>query len=433
MKNLFLLFFFLLFCTGFPSASNSAEFRPFLQLTQKFIYGEGGKNISKPNFEVANRFRYGFDYITDKNLSATMLIQLGIYNFGTSPNFPDDPEAMQKMRLAYLDWTIPNTAFTVRMGRQPLVAPSYAFGSAILDGRGDALSIFGKLSEHSDISLTWMRLLTNDNKPFRDEADALMITNEYKYDSFKIVPWGMYFHKDKNANMLSSYWGPAFSPNVLADANAFVLGTSYELMSFCPMTFAVDALYNYIDYSRSAEDLSGKNYQGYYVGADASYHGENGTISAKAWYATGNDSNDNRNGFIVLDGNFVATNIFFGDDLIFDYYSALSGDTPFGTKGAMLSYANFQFFEKIKHTARIAYITGTNSPSYENKKGPIKLNRITDDDKLVEINFNSNIEIYKTFFVLFELGSLFITNSDEAYSSYNDDIHRAGLTFVYLF
>ena len=62
--------------------------------------------------------------------------------------FDSDPQANLQMRLAYIDWIIPGTEIMARMGRQAVVAPSYAFGFAILDSRADAVSLMGNVNEN---------------------------------------------------------------------------------------------------------------------------------------------------------------------------------------------------------------------------------------------------------------------------------------------
>ena len=221
-------------------------------------------------------------------------------------------------------------------------------------------------------------------------------------------------------------------------SNAYVLGLFAELSMFDPFVFAVDALYNNIDFSRKG--LQQDNYDAYYVGASASYKLSNGTVALKGWYSSGDDVTDrkagkfNDNRYVYLDGGFSATTMLFGDNIIGnDEYNTLHNDTPFGTWGAVAEYAGFSFMDKLTHTARVAYIEGTNetdlwTDGYRITSG-LNFKRLTEDDNLIEIDFNSTYEIYKNLSATLELGYLIVDmdnlspDSDE-----QDDIFRSTIT-----
>ncbi len=447
--------------SSFAGSASAAEFKPFAQFAEEFTYGDAGAAVTgidkktgfhadglgaDENFNAATRIRFGFDYVASEDLSATILFQYGTHSWGDhnsadyklmgtkyvrTVKFDDDPDADLRMRLAYIDWTIPGTEAKVRMGRQAVVTPSYAFGSAMLDSRADAVSVMGNVNENITLGATWMRL-ASDKGGYQnvDDADAIMLNAEFAFDGFKVAPWGMYAVKQYNAKRLNDNFGPLDH-----HANAYVLGLSAELSMFDPFVFAVDTLYSNTDYSaRTYPDSD--NYDGFYVGGSAAYKLSNGTLALKGWYATGEEDKNNDRGFVYLDGGFSATTMLFGDNIIGkDGYNTLHDDTPFGTWGVVAEYAGFSFMDKLTHTARVAYVTGTNElTEAESRVRTLDFGYLTEDDNLIEVDFNSTYEIYKNLSATLELGYIFVDMGNLAQGvEEHDDVFRSALTFVYNF
>ena len=437
--------------SSFAGAASAAEFKPFAQFAEEFVYGDGGTEAysvlgGEENFNAATRIRFGFDYIASEDLSATMLFQYR-HNWGQNAtekggfSFTADEAIVQsgdqfRMRLAYIDWTIPSTDVKVRMGRHALVTPSYAFGSAILDGRGDGITISGAVNDNISLGLSWVRLASgvftdwttgwSQGHGAEDDSDAVLLQAEFAYDGWKVAPWAMYAGKQAGARD-----GAAFT-NVKDGyaADAWVIGVSGELNMFDPFVFAVDALY--ANTSAAYYDLTDEdNLDGFYVGAKASYKFSNGTAAIGGWYATGNDS-DNDNSFVLLDGGFSASTILYGDNIIgADSYNTLTDDSPFNTWGLIAEYANFSFLQDLSHTVRVVYVQGTNDKAAA--AGTRDFLDWTEDDSAVEVDFNSTYQIYKNFAATLELGYVFIDQSNIGAGEEQDDIFRSALTFVYNF
>ncbi len=412
--------------SAFAGSASAGEFKPVLQFAEEFTYGDAGYK-SQENFNATTRIRFGFDYVASEDLSATILFQYGGYSWGTNNDakFTRDPNADLRMRLAYIDWTLPNSDVKVRMGRQAVVAPSYAFGSAVLDGRADAVSVNGNINENISLGLAWLRLDSEQGLPNdgRKDADAVMLNAEFAYDGFKVAPWAMYAYKDTAA---MSYAPAKMLPY---EANSFVVGASAELNMFDPFVFAVDALYSNVSYDDMPAGLE-DSLDGFYVAAKASYKFSNGVAALGGWYATGDDDTNNDNGFVLLDGGFSASTILFGDNIIGcdDYNTMFNNDSPFGTWGVIAEYAGFSFLENLSHTARVVYLQGTADKDIEDRD---LFRKPTEDDTLIEVDFNSTYQIYKNFSATLELGYVFVDQDNV--QEEQDDIFRSALTFVYKF
>ncbi len=426
------------------TGAQAGEFKPNLQFAEEFTYGDSGKD-SPENFNAATRIRFGFDYVASEDLSATILFQYRhAWGTDTKGDFTADPTMNEgdganhfRMRLAYIDWTIPGTDIKARMGRQPLVAPSYAFGSAILDGRGDGISLTSAINDNINVGFTWARLDSSDanGESFdsEDDADAVMLNAEFAYDGFKVAPWVMYAHADKEGLETVKPEGSILFGRDNHAADAFVIGASAELNMFDPFVFALDALYSNAklhNMPAGAED----SFDGFYVAAKASYKFSNGTAGFGGWYSTGDDNDKNDNGFVILDGGFSATHIMFDGDIIGDdaFNNQIGSDSPFGTWGLIAEYADFSFIENLSHTARIMYMQGTNENN-QRRNTRVELGDLTEDDSVVEIDFDSTYQIYKNLSATLQLGYAIFDQSKIDNAAEQDDIFRSALTFVYKF
>ena len=427
--------------SAFAGSASAGEFKPVLQFAEEFTYGDAGYK-SQENFNATTRIRFGFDYVASEDLSATILFQYGGYSWGTNNDakFTRDPNADLRMRLAYIDWTLPNSDVKVRMGRQAVVAPSYAFGSAVLDGRADAISINGNVNENISLGLAWMRADRNERDYADygfDTTDALMLNAEFAYDGFKVAPWAMYAYKDTAA---MSYAPAKMLPY---EANSFVVGASAELNMFDPFVFAVDALYSNVTYHNVQDsEYYDDSLDAYYVAAKGSYKFSNGVASLGGWYSNGLELRENHkfdNAFVVLDGGFSASSVLFDGNVVgsddFTNVANAGLDSPFGTWGLIAEYAGFSFVENLSHTARVLYVEGTSKVD-KNSNFSLADRKyfLTEDDSAIEIDFDTTYQIYKNLSATLQLGYVFFDQSNLApLAEEQDDIFRSALTFVYKF
>lgn len=432
------------------SQAKAGEFKPNLEFVEEFYYGDAGYKLANDNFGAYSRVRFGFDYIHSEDLSAVLLFEYGEHSWGqngtdftSDPNFGTDGNDL-KMRLAYVDWVIPGTEVLVRMGRHPVVTPSYAFGSPILDDRADGITFASNVTDNILVTAGWLRLAAGGGQlgnasgfKAHDNADAVLLTSEFAYDSFKVAPWAMYVNVQKGVGEHFVGYAPA---ELKGDTSAWALGISAEFTPFDPFTFAVDTMYNTIK-TNPLDPAAEDRFDSFYVGASASYAFENGTAALKGWYATGDDSDNNSNGYIGLGGGFGATSIWFDDnEIAADPFNG-GASSPAGTWGIIAEYSDFSFIEKLTHTARVAYIQGTNEASFTGNvrdlADDVIFNNLTDEDSVVEIDFNSTYEIYKNLSATMELGYLIVDMDKLSQAQKNtgidDNIFRSTLRFVYTF
>ena len=187
-----------------------------------------------------------------------------------------------------------------------------------------------------------------------------------------------------------------------------------------------------------------------------------GTPGIFGWYASGDDDNP-KNGSERMPSVSPSTNFtsFMGDGnlawssggSLYDRNLSLAG-----TWGIGLQVADMSFVEDLKHTFRIAYWGGTNSPSmakyaahpwswesgnggsYDNSFSADPELYLTTNDGLLEFNLVNSYQMYENFEINFELGYIvnFIdhdtwkkANRTEGYDA--QDAWKAQLIFAYTF
>ena len=107
-----------------------------------------------------------------------------------------------------------------------------------------------------------------------------------------------------------------------------------------------------------------------------------------------------------------------------------------GTWGVMAGIEGFSFLQNLTHDFTVAYIAGTNEYVVEGGKANTAAAYLTDEDAIVEFNFNSHYKIYKNLVAHLELAYLINDLNDKAVAGVNkldEDDWRVGLTFQYKF
>ncbi|MCR5812979.1 MAG: hypothetical protein K6G15_00605 [Desulfovibrio sp.] len=172
-------------------------------------------------FAANQRFRLQLDACASELLSGTIFLEIGDQTWGKNSDDAgkdrggalgaDGSEAI-KIKNAYLEWFVPHTELSLRMGLQALSLPQAAGGSAVLDSDVAAVSAHLPLNEQVGVSLAWLRLLndnyagwTNGHDPkrhdthFRDNLDLFAVSLPITFDGLSLTPWVMYGFLGENA------------------------------------------------------------------------------------------------------------------------------------------------------------------------------------------------------------------------------------------
>ena len=164
--------------------------------------GQTGYNGSQDEFDAKQRLRIQVDAVVSEYLSGTVFFEIGETTWGDAPTGgalgTDQP--IIEVRRAYIDWTIPDTNFKVRMGLQGAIVPSYAMAKPQSLGDDFAAVAFSwQFHENVGVSGFWGRLY-NDNYAGRpngsgghsyanylDNLDAFVLTLPVTFDMGKVT------------------------------------------------------------------------------------------------------------------------------------------------------------------------------------------------------------------------------------------------------
>ena len=492
---------------GAASGAKAIDFKASGEWLVGFGLGDGSliKDVDNKKyrhhdtFNAGQRVRLQLDAVASESLSGTVFFEIGDQMWGNAESGgalgADGKEV--KVKNAYIDWMVPNTDLKLRMGLQAVAMPNVAGGSAIMDG--DAAAVVASYQFNDNVGLTalWMRPL-NDNytgtnaageaygngyNNYLDNMDLFALMLPLKFDGVELTPWAMYGMQGKNTRFNEGGVGTADGaldvtlPGYLPGMNEFALGKTSKaygsmfwaglpvaITAFDPLNIEFDINYGYVeamgryDVLKRGTDLVRGNSkrEGWLVKALVEYKMDWGTPGIFGWYASGDDGNvkngSERLPSIAGAGNFTS---FMGDGNLawgtgYNFYD--NNLTYAGTWGVGLQIADVSFVEDLKHTFRVAYWGGTNSPSMVKymgsgvawddttaaQDGPY----LTTNDGLLEFNLVNSWQIYENLEANLELG--YIVNMmdkdtwDKSYISEQrnwskQDAWKAQLIFAYTF
>ncbi len=497
-----------------------------------------GASGEADTFQAQQRVRLQIDAVASEALSATVFFEIGDQKWGNQKNggaLGTDGTVVEVKR-AYIDWFVPNTDLSFRMGLQGAAFPNVAGGAAILDDDVAGIVANYKINDMASVTFAWFRPFNDnyngwageadgsgryfgngaypaslsysddehDRSNFLDNLDIFMLSVPLQGENWSFNPWfalgfmgdnvaeGMFDATRLADGNYAVSTSDAFNSSVVtgisplfggqyAAAFASTFGTAdridgefwngdedaYTTMWFLglPMTYQYDAWnfeldFNY-GYIQSSGSYNAANFyeggyarvengrQGWLLKGLVEYKMDWGTPGLFAWYGSGDDD-DVQNGsemmpFLSPSGNFTS---FLGDgELGWQPGSAYDQQLSYsGTWGIGLQVKDLSFVEDLTHIIRIAYWAGTNdsamtkyiaSPYLSDGQGFY----LTDDDYLVEINFDTEYQIYENLSAHVQLGYIFNGIDHDNYRTVNGgsrigdarDGYKATLTFNYSF
>ena len=399
------------------------------------------RNFEKHNgddkMRAASRLRTQIDVIASESLKGVVFFEIGHQNWGSvneGASLGTDGKVV-KVRYSYVDWAIPNTDATVRMGLQKYTLPNFTgIGSPILDADGAGISIHNQFNDNIGTNLFWLRA-ANDTDPDKtthdahDAMDFIGLTVPMTFDGVKVTPWGMggIIGQDsfKNGNFdLGSIAAKGMLPlkgtaAIVADSDkdhgsAWYGGIAADLTYFDPFRFAFDAAYGSVDLGTSK--LDGHSFDvkrsGWYAALTAEYKLDSCTPGLLFWYASGDDD-DPYNGserLPSIDPDVYVTSYGF-DGTNYGGAAQTLGYGISGTWAIMGRIKDISFMEDLSHVLRVVYYQGTNNTEMVRNKmisnpqdSQYSMIYLTTADKAVEVNFDTEYKLYKNLSLFVELG-----------------------------
>ena len=461
----------LLLAAGLVLGAATASQATDIKVKGNYQFGfEGTNNTFTENndndrFQAHQRFRTQVDFIASENLKGVVFFEIGKTVWGKH----DDGGSLGtdgvnvKTRYAYVDWVIPQTDVQVRMGLQPYALPGFVAASPILgnpvDGAGITLS--AQFTENVGASLFWMRA-ENTDKIAHDALDIVGLTVPVTFDGVKVTPWAMgaFIGKDslkdwnaanpsgdnyRVASGLLPAWSIGDATNSDDDSgNAWWLGFTGELTMFDPIRIAWDAAYGSADMgSFGGMDLERA---GWYVSALAQYKMDFVTPGLLLFYASGDDDNpfDGSEQIPTIDAGWNASSFGFDGSVYGASSNVKISDTIAGMWGVQLRFDDISYMEDLKHDLRFAYYTGTNDNDLVKNYGGIVSAvapgragsqglYLTDKDHALEINFDTDYNIYENLILTVELGYINLDLDSDVWVDTNveENAYKAGAYLTY--
>jgi hypothetical protein len=451
---------------GAASQASALEVVPSGVMDFVFVYSNGpairdaGNNFTDDPFDrfsARQRSRIQIDFIANENLRGVLMLQFGAYVWGdggdkgqTGAGALGTTNGYPLVRRLYLDFNFPDSPVNVKMGLMDLVLPFATFGQPVFGDHVAAVTATANLTDNASLTAFWAR-------PYRNAAAAELKNNDMDvfglwanldFDSFTVAPWAAYASIGSKSGWFESEglgpWGDDDGTNWEAGtpddtANWWGLGVALKVMPTDALTIKFDAMYARakVDYLEGGgtfpmpspitySDSDSFEAKGYYFALAVDYALDWGTPGFFAIYSSGDKADSDNLGRIpglAYGDNVYATRMAFGGSMTCaeDSYLNVSG---IGMWMAGLQIADLSWIENVTHTARIAYIRGTNHIDsdfiQEKGFGPEKgvgdfgaLVPMAKEDQAWEVGFDTYWQMYENLTVGLELGYIHLDISDK--------------------
>ncbi len=454
---------------GATAGAQAVDFKAKGQWLVGFGLGDarmnGGGNKADL-FSATQRFRVQLDAIASENLSGRLWFEIGNQDWGRNNTsrggggaLGADGDRAIKIKNAYIDWIVPQTDLKVRMGIQNVTLPNAAGGSSVI-GATDVAGITASYQFNDMVGLTafWYRPANdnydnavlygdrNRNSRYLDNMDLFGAALPVTLDGFEITPWIMYGMLGRNTfrwdgqgmadgnimqTLLANPGGQRtglHGSDDMAYSSMFWGGLPIKVTAWDPLNVEFEFNYGYVqgfgdsnvqNYKTGVIKRADDRREGWLVKALVEYKLDWGVPGIFGWYASGDDG-DVKNGSermpsVKANGRFTSFNGAAGTD----WFSNSKGSfnekhTSYaGTWGVGLQVRDMSFLEDLKHTFRVAYWGGTNSPDmvkyFQNSNGWVMADNydgiyLTSNDGMVEFNLDNSYKIYENLTVNLDFG-----------------------------
>ena len=499
---------------GASTGASAIDFKASGQWLMSFDYGKNGRFTggngmtgfgrgNEDEFEANQRVRLQLDAVASEALSGTLYFEIGNTAWGRADQggaLGADGRIIE-VRRAYIDWMPPETDLKIRMGLQGLGLPNYTMGkSQVFEDDVAAITLSYQFNENVGLTAFWARPY-NDNYlgnaagrrvNYMDNVDMGGLVLPFTFDGFKVTPYFVmagigpnafddgtatpYAMGNNNYSYATSYrqtlsgmlpaWGvygsdPRINPRNTEYATAWWAGIGIDCTYWDPFHVALDFAAGGVSYESSR-----MNRAGWGVSLLAEYKMDWGIPGLVAWYYSGDDG-DLGNGserlpYVSLGNGDNGFSSFAFDGNKYIAREGIIGSSMAGTWGVGLRVKDVSFIEDLKHTFRINYIGGTNSPKVLKKlhraqqrgwlanvpaanNGGIGVDNLymTRCDSALEFGLHNEYKMYENFTVAFDASyiALWLSNDSStwkrtAMNGRDRDVRDAwnlNVTFAYEF
>ncbi len=395
-------------------------------------------------FDVWQRFQMGINFVASETLSGRFMFRAPNEEQWGNPNFrtPGNGKNHENFQVkeAYIDWIVPTTDISVRMGAQYFNSPyMLASGSPFIDDYGTGITVNAPINDMFALNFAWARMDTgNDGEGNGDGvlatddgyADLFMLTAPITGEGFEVTPYFAFATVGERTD-IGAYAVKGLDGNF----DAYYAGFSSMVTVFDPITIVADFLYSWADGHNGKGGISAN---GWLADLAIAYNTGNGSLRLFGWYGTGDDAedfNDGERGTIVaLSSGWGTSKSAFFDQAAFGIGPTSGVSTPTGTWAVGLEYDGYRPVEDLSLGAHVLWINGTNDADlFEGKALSIDPSYMSTEDSVIDISAWAIYDIYKELQVCFDVSYLIANFEEDNYNQEEEDGFRAGVSFTYSF
>jgi hypothetical protein len=312
------------------------------------------------SFEAIQRVRTQINFISGEHLQAVLSFDIGAMNWGRgggnngvagnqAGGALNSRGINIRTRLAYLDWMIPETPVSVRMGIQHLALPSGRMGNPVFADTVAGIVVNSPITDNFALTGFWLRpfadnrrLQNDDGIKLSQNTDVFGLVAPITFSGVSFKPYFMYAHignasggrlaatnsdvflnntnvselgretfdadlHTRSRDQAPGYFGHTFGfgDSTLGGrhrtTNAWWFGANLNVDILDPLVFNLDAIYGGIGKTRHStfgytdgngnEQFAQVSASGWYIGATLDYKLDWGTPGIFGWYSSGDRKN----------------------------------------------------------------------------------------------------------------------------------------------
>lgn len=387
------------------SAAQAAELSTYGRF---FVSAGGFHKLSEgtDTFNGAQEYRQFFDITASENLKGTLAYDIKS-TWGASGSAPAgaDQTGQLELKRSNLKFNWPGSELHTVAGIQYVAVPSGAIGTnPVLAGDMAGAVMSSPITDAMSLTFGWSRPYNTADASASPGLDTFFASVPISQDGFSVSPYGIYSIVGDKVD--TSGWSDPFhrgfntldGPPALADsANAYWVGSSFELSMLDPMLFSGSLIYGSLNTDQSANERAG-----YYADFSAKYQMGMMTPEFYGWYASGEDDKQSDGSetmpIIYNDGTTSkGPGIMVGD---FTTFGVTTGGTcvlqmePYGLWAAGMALNNIKMSERLTGNVMAAYYQGTNDKEVAGDLGNMGM-ELTEEDSAWEVAMSSKYMIYE--------------------------------------
>jgi hypothetical protein len=337
----------------------------------------------------------------------------------------------------------------MKMGLMDLVLPYATFGQPVFGNHVAAVTATVNATDNASVTAFWARPYRNGDAAEKknNDMDVFGLWANLDFDSFTVAPWAAYASIGTQSGWYGREYGDGLDDhqgNTLDYAmdsetgDWWSAGIAIKVMPSDALTVKFDAMYASLKTDGDTTFTGAGTFaplngavvdspeaRGYYFALAIDYALDWGTPGIFAIYSSGDDAEDDSDSLksgrlpgIAYGDNIDPTRMAFAGSMTCanDSYINVSG-LGLWMLGAQIS--NLSFTENVNHTARLAYIRGTNHIDSNFLYGTVggsnygAMIPLAYEDQAWEVGFDTYWQMYENLTVGLELGYIYLNATDK--------------------